>query len=104
MTVPPGRVMLCLLLLVSILISVSTVRSQTGPLTRLRVGTTSVSPSNWPLFVGQKQGFFTAEKLNVEVIVLRGSTLQTQALLTDGVRSTLTRSTPRHGPCSPALH
>ena len=86
MTVFPGRLIVCLSLLLSILSCVSTVRSQTGPLTRLRVGTTNVSPSNWPLFVGQKQGFFTAEGLNLEVIVLRGSTLQTQALLTDGVQ------------------
>jgi ABC-type nitrate/sulfonate/bicarbonate transport system substrate-binding protein len=59
---------------------------QSGKLTRLRAATTSASPSNWPLLAGQKQGFFAAEGIELEALVLRGSTLQTQALLTDGVQ------------------
>ena len=66
--------------------SASTAWSQSGKLTRLRAATTNASPSNWPLLVGQKGGFFAAEGIDLELIVLRGSTLQTQALLTDGVQ------------------
>jgi NitT/TauT family transport system substrate-binding protein len=60
--------------------------AKSGKLTRLRAATTNASPSNWPLLVGQKQGFFAAEGIELEALVLRGSTLQTQALLTDGVQ------------------
>jgi ABC-type nitrate/sulfonate/bicarbonate transport system substrate-binding protein len=60
--------------------------AQSGKLTRLRAATTSASPSNWALLTGQKQGFFAAEGIELEALVLRGSTLQTQALLTDGVQ------------------
>jgi NitT/TauT family transport system substrate-binding protein len=69
-----------------LLASPTTAWSQAGKLTRLRAATTNASPSNWPLLVGQKGGFFAAEGIELELIVLRGSTLQTQALLTDGVQ------------------
>jgi ABC-type nitrate/sulfonate/bicarbonate transport system substrate-binding protein len=42
---------------------------------------TAVSSSNWPIYAAAKRGFFTRENLNVEVLFLRSSVIQTQALL-----------------------
>jgi ABC-type nitrate/sulfonate/bicarbonate transport system substrate-binding protein len=81
------RTYLVVLLLAALLIaSTTTAWSQSGKITRLRAATTSAGPSNWPLLVGKQQGLFAAEGIDLELIVLRGSTLQTQALLTDSVQ------------------
>jgi ABC-type nitrate/sulfonate/bicarbonate transport system substrate-binding protein len=69
-----------------LIMSTPTAWSQSGKVMRLRAATTSAGPSNWPLLVGRQQGFFAAEGLDLELIILRGSTLQTQALLTDSVQ------------------
>jgi ABC-type nitrate/sulfonate/bicarbonate transport system substrate-binding protein len=44
-----------------------------------------VSSSSWPIYAAVKRGFFRQENLNVEVLVLRSSVIQTQALLSNDV-------------------
>jgi ABC-type nitrate/sulfonate/bicarbonate transport system substrate-binding protein len=53
--------------------------------TNLRVGLPSALSSNWPLYTAVKRGFFHEEGLNVELIVLRRSTLQIQAMIAEDV-------------------
>ena len=61
------------------------VSAATAKLTDLRVGLPSSLSSNWPLYTAVKRGFFQEEGLNVELIVLRRSTLQIQAMIAEDV-------------------
>ena len=51
----------------------------------VRIALTAYSSSNWQIFAAVKRGFFKQENLNVEVIVLRSSVIQTQALLANDI-------------------
>jgi ABC-type nitrate/sulfonate/bicarbonate transport system substrate-binding protein len=51
----------------------------------VRIALTAYSSSNWQIFAAVKRGFFKRENLNVEVIMLRSSVIQTQALLANDV-------------------
>ena len=51
----------------------------------MRIALTAYSSSNWQIFAAVKRGFFKRENLNVEVIMLRSSVLQTQALLANDI-------------------
>ncbi|MET0503347.1 MAG: ABC transporter substrate-binding protein [Candidatus Binatia bacterium] len=55
-----------------------------GP-ANVRIALTAYSSSNWQIFAAVKRGFFKAENLNVEVIILRSSLIQTQALLANDI-------------------
>jgi len=55
-----------------------------GP-ANVRIALTAYSSSNWQIFAAVKRGFFKAENLNVEVIMLRSSLIQTQALLANDI-------------------
>jgi NitT/TauT family transport system substrate-binding protein len=52
----------------------------------VRIALTAYSSSNWQIFAAVKRGFFKRENLNVEVIMLRSSVLQTQALLANDIQ------------------
>jgi ABC-type nitrate/sulfonate/bicarbonate transport system substrate-binding protein len=54
-------------------------------LTNLRVGLPSQLSSNWPLYTAVKRGLFQEEGLSVELIVLRRSTLQIQAMISEDI-------------------
>lgn len=47
----------------------------------LRIGLPGRLSFNWPVYVAAEQGFFHQEGLNAELILLRSSTVQTQAIL-----------------------
>jgi NitT/TauT family transport system substrate-binding protein len=47
----------------------------------VRVGLPGRLSFNWPLYVAAERGIFRQEELNVELIVLRSATVQTQAIL-----------------------
>jgi NitT/TauT family transport system substrate-binding protein len=47
----------------------------------LRIGLPGRLSFNWPAYVAVEQGFFRQEGLNVELVLLRSSTVQTQAIL-----------------------
>ena len=49
--------------------------------TNVRVGLPGRLSFNWPLYVAVERGFFRQEGLDAELIVLRSSTVQTQAIL-----------------------
>ena len=51
----------------------------------VRIALTAYSSSNWQIFAAVKRGFFKRENLNVEVIMLRSSVIQTQALLANDI-------------------
>jgi NitT/TauT family transport system substrate-binding protein len=51
----------------------------------VRIALTAYSSSNWQIFAAVKRGFFKQENLNVEVIILRSSVIQTQALLANDI-------------------
>jgi ABC-type nitrate/sulfonate/bicarbonate transport system substrate-binding protein len=51
----------------------------------MRIALTAYSSSNWQIFAAVKRGFFKQENLNVEVIILRSSLIQTQALLANDI-------------------
>jgi NitT/TauT family transport system substrate-binding protein len=51
----------------------------------VRIALTAYSSSNWQIFAAVKRGFFKQENLNVEVIILRSSLIQTQALLANDI-------------------
>ena len=51
----------------------------------VRIALTAYSSSNWQIFAAVKRGFFKREYLNVEVIILRSSVIQTQALLANDI-------------------
>ena len=51
----------------------------------VRIALTAYSSSNWQIFAAVKRGFFKRENLNVEVIILRSSVIQTQALLANDI-------------------
>jgi ABC-type nitrate/sulfonate/bicarbonate transport system substrate-binding protein len=53
--------------------------------TDVRIALTAYSSSNWQIFTAVKRGFFKQENLNVEVIMLRSSVIQTQALLANDI-------------------
>jgi ABC-type nitrate/sulfonate/bicarbonate transport system substrate-binding protein len=50
-------------------------------LTKVTMGQTGASPQSWPLYVGQNKGFYTAEGLEIENVILSASSTQTQALI-----------------------
>ena len=52
----------------------------------VRIALTAYSSSNWQIFAAVKRGFFKQENLNVEVIMLRSSVTQTQALLANDIQ------------------
>ena len=63
----------------------ATVAAAAAKETNLRVGLPSQLSSNWPLYTAVKRGFFQEEGLSVEVIVLRRSTLQIQAMISEDI-------------------
>jgi ABC-type nitrate/sulfonate/bicarbonate transport system substrate-binding protein len=63
----------------------SPVMAAPAKLTNLRVGLPSQLSSNWPLYTAVKRGFFQEEGLSVELIVLRRSTLQIQAMISEDI-------------------
>jgi ABC-type nitrate/sulfonate/bicarbonate transport system substrate-binding protein len=55
--------------------------------TNLKMALTGLSPSSWPLFVGERRGFYSAAGLNVEHVVINSSVTQVQALVAGDVQS-----------------
>jgi ABC-type nitrate/sulfonate/bicarbonate transport system substrate-binding protein len=83
MLVPRGAA-LTLLLLSLFLPTASAFGAAANP-PPMRIALTAYSSSNWQIFAAVKRGFFKRENLNVEVIMLRSSVLQTQALLANDI-------------------
>ena len=69
----------------SILFAVSRAPAVAATPANMRIALTAYSSSNWQIFAAVKRGFFKRENLNVEVIMLRSSVLQTQALLANDI-------------------
>ena len=52
----------------------------------LRIGLPGLLASSWPVYAAAKQGFFKQEGLDVEMIEIRQSTLQLQALSSEDIQ------------------
>jgi NitT/TauT family transport system substrate-binding protein len=75
-----------LLLALLIVVSLATPGMAAAPNpANVRIALTAYSSSNWQIFAAVKRGFFKQENLNVEVIILRSSVIQTQALLANDI-------------------
>lgn len=68
-----------------IVCSTSAAMAAAAGTTNVRIALTAYSSSNWQIFAAVKRGFFKRENLNVEVIILRSSVIQTQALLANDI-------------------
>lgn len=75
----------CVGIILSWVATSAPVMAAAGKLTNLRVGLPSQLSSNWPLYTAVKRGFFQEEGLSVELIVLRRSTLQIQAMISEDI-------------------
>jgi NitT/TauT family transport system substrate-binding protein len=75
---------LLLALLIVVSLATSGMAAAPNP-ANVRIALTAYSSSNWQIFAAVKRGFFKQENLNVEVIILRSSVIQTQALLANDI-------------------
>jgi NitT/TauT family transport system substrate-binding protein len=75
---------LLLALLIVVFLAPAGIAAAPNP-ANVRIALTAYSSSNWQIFAAVKRGYFKQENLNVEVIILRSSVIQTQALLANDI-------------------